>query len=496
MIAPPQGRKQTAAGDQGDGDSSYRHTATIAGRRNSVAFAGDVGVWYELPPGARPTEPDPKGETYLYQGNVYEQGYADQHLIRNSSVPELSSLYHRPAMVELSRLYRDSVTIKMMPDGQHILSRDPSPARYGVEPPVARYGAEPPLLAGRPLYSDINGQPLDPRQPAPTCLVVDPASQGMDGTIGRGMMLRQETPSAYGMAGTAPQRMPYDPAYDASLAGSAVAPASAGLPPHHPQAAGLKRTVDPEFLAQLRAEGLAESTITLLLQQGFDSAAMLAVMEDHDVRSVAVNLGQARVLSRVVLNCKVDSQRPAMGLPAMRARSSSFSHRNDLYLQQQQVMEPHLMQQPPSGLTSISPRVGEFIGRRPSSAPSQHLLETTTYSGGRALAGYASSPGGYAAVAPQARPMYSAHTGLSLSAVQHPPSLAPMVSTMASTAPKTFSTNYTVPMELMKRAPGLPPCRPCRAPTSAPRSCARWPPPCQRASCCPPPPASMCIALL
>ncbi|KAI1886977.1 hypothetical protein AGOR_G00201310 [Albula goreensis] len=364
----------------------------------------------------------------------------------------------------------------MMPDGQRIRSRDPSPARYGVEPPVARYGAEPPSLAGRHIYNDINGQPLDPRQTGATCLVVDPASQGIiDGTIGRGLMLRQESPSAYS-AMSAAQRLPYDPAYDpTAMAASAVAPVSAALPPHHPQlavaaAADPKRTVDPEFLALLRAEGLAESTITLLLQQGFDSAAMLAVMEDHDVRTVAPNLGQARVLSRVVLNCKMDLQRTTAGQPAMRARSNSFSHRNDLYLQQQ-AMDPHLMQQPPSALTSISPRMGEFLGRRPSSAPSQHLLETSTYPGGRALAGYPVSPGGYGAVAP-ARPMYSAHTGLSMSAVQHQPSPVPVTApgpVVASTAPKTFSTNYTVPMELMKRAPSLPPVSPVHSPHHSPQ---------------------------
>ncbi|XP_036378418.1 proline-rich protein 36 isoform X1 [Megalops cyprinoides] len=373
---------------------------------------------------------------------------------------------------ELSRLYRCPITAKsLLPDGQHARSRDPSPARYGAEPPVPRYAAEPPLpplppppLAGRSAYSLLDGRPADPRQTAATCLVVDQASQGSDGTISR-MMLRQESPSAYGAA--APQRLPYDPAYDPAAAAAMATPA------HHPQAATAagaldpKRTVDPEFLAFLRAEGLAESTITLLLQHGFDSVAMLAVMEDHDVRSVAPNLGQARVLSHVVLACRTDPQRGAGAYP--RTRSNSFSHRNDLYLQQQ-AADPHLMQQPPGTLASVSPRIGDFAGRRPSSAPSQHLLETTTYRGARGLGGYPVSPGAYAAAAPApapaARPTYSAHTGLSMSAVQHQP---PALPAAPGAAPKTFSTNYTVPMELMKRAPSLPPASPIQSPHHSPQ---------------------------
>lgn len=227
--------------------------------------------------------------------------------------------------------------------------------------------------------------------------------------------------------------------YDPS---SAMIAATAGmtnsLPPHHPSAADPKRMVDPAFLTFLRAEGLAESTITLLLQHGFDSTATLGMMEDHDVRSVAPNLAQARVLSRVVLGCKASG-------PATRTRSNSFSHRNDLYMQPQGLtMDPSLMQQPPTTIQTVSPRMGEFLGRRPSSAPSQHLLETTTYPGARpmAIGAFPVSPGGYSSVMTQGRPlsMYNAHTGLAMSALGQQPPPAPVT---PGAAPKTFSGSYS-----------------------------------------------------
>ncbi|XP_016140985.1 uncharacterized protein [Sinocyclocheilus grahami] len=327
-----------------------------------------------------------------------------------------------PSAHEISRLYRDSLSIKMIPDSQRIRSRAASPACFGIE---SRFPAE------HSVYSDANGLPLDSGS---TCIVVDPTAPVMDGTLPRGN-------PAYGSVST--QRMPYDPAYD---------PGSA----HHPPAAvsvDPKRTVDPSFLALLRSEGLSESTITLLLQQGFDSTSMLAMMEDHDVRSVAPNLGQARMLSRVVFNCKTG----ATGAAVMRGRSNSFSHRNDLYIQSQAV-DGNLIQQPPSTLQSVSPRMGEFLGRRPNSAPSQHLLETTTYPGVRSVGGLPVSPGGYAT---QTRPLYNAHTGLAMSAQQQPP-------TTPGVAPKTFSTTYS-PMELMKRPPNLPPLSPSHSPHHSPQ---------------------------
>lgn len=366
----------------------------------------------------------------------------------------------------------------LIPDSQRVRSRDPSPALFGFEPaPVLqRYACTDPSLAGRcSLYSDLNGLPVDSCQVA-GCLPPDPAvvgSQGINGTLPRGMMLRHESsPAGYGAVAT--PRLPYDPAYDpsgAAMIAATPAPLTTGIPSHPSAAMSVdsKRMVDPSFLALLRAEGLSESTITLLLQQGFDSTAMLAMMEDHDVRAVAPNLGQARVLSRVVLNCKTGATGDAV--QRMRARSNSFTHRNDLYMQPQGItMDPHLTQPPPSALQAISPRMGEFLGRRPSSAPSQHLLETTTsYQGGvRPLAGIPVSPGAYAAPLTQPRSLghYNAHTGLAMSALgQQPPQVAPGT---PGAAPKTFSGTYS-PMELMKRASNLPPLSPAHSPHHSPQ---------------------------
>ncbi|XP_036403058.1 uncharacterized protein LOC118790261 [Megalops cyprinoides] len=389
-----------------------------------------------------------------------------------------------PPAHEMSRVYREPPPPKMLPDGQRLPLRDISPGRYAADPPVPRYAAEPPPLP-RPLYNDVNGRPLDPRQPTATCLVVDPAPQGLDGTAPRGMLPRQESPSAY--APVPVQKLSYEPSYDpGASAGVPVAtPGSTAPPPHLPPAAAPvpvaapppappaasavppppppdpKSTADPEFLALLRGEGLSESSITSLLQQGFDSPAMLAVMEENDVRSVAPNLGQARVLSRLTQGLRRPAEPP---LPA-RPRSNSFSHRNDLYLQQP-ALDPGLLQQPPSGLQTMPPRMGEVMGRRPNSAPSQHLLETATYPGMRSPVGFPGSPGGYGAPMVQARPM-SAYAG-------HPaatPGLAQQQTPLPinAMAPKAYSTNYTVPMELMKRAPSLPPMSPLHSPHPSPQ---------------------------
>ncbi|XP_056284997.1 uncharacterized protein LOC130203137 isoform X1 [Pseudoliparis swirei] len=340
---------------------------------------------------------------------------------------------------ELSRLYRESLGSKMIPDIHRLGGRSPPPAVYGVHPPVPLYAAESPSFSACQAYNNFNSLPRDPRQPAATSSVVDPASQGMDGAF----------PRVYGAI--ASQRLPYDPHYDPS---SGMVAATAGmtssLPYQHPCAADPKKMVDPAFLAFLRSEGLAESTITLLLQHGFDSTPMLGMMEDHDVRSVAPNLAQARVLSRVALGCK------ASGM-VTRARSNSYSNRNDFYMQPQGLtMDPNLMQQAPSTMQTVSPRMGEFLGRRPNSAPSQHLLETTSYAATRPLASgpFPISSGGYSSAVTQGRPfsMYNAHTGLVMSALGQQPPPAPGTS---GAAPKIFSGSYS-PMELMKRAPNLP----------------------------------------
>lgn len=344
-----------------------------------------------------------------------------------------------PPLHELSRLYRETLGSKMIPDIQRIGGSASTPAFYGIQQALPIYAPEPPPLTARELYNTINSFSLDPRLPAATSSVVDPASQGMDGALQR----------AYGAV--ASQRLPYDPNYDptAPMVG-VTAGMTSNMPPIHPSAADPKKMVDPAFLAYLRAEGLAESTITLLLQHGFDSTATLGMMEDHDIRSVAPNLAQARVLSRVVLGCKT-------GGAATRTRSNSFSHRNDLYMQPQGLtMDPNLMQQPPNTMQNVSPRMGEFLGRRPSSAPSQHLLETTTFPGTRPLAGgiFPVSPGGYNNVATQGRPlsMYNPHTGLAMSALGQQPPPAPST---PGAAPKTFSGSYS-PMELMKRPSNFP----------------------------------------
>lgn len=341
-----------------------------------------------------------------------------------------------PPVHELRHLYRESLGSKTIPDVQRIGKGSVSPAVYA---------AQPPSLSTHPAYNNTSNLSLNLGQSVAAFSVVDPASQGMDSSPTR----------AYGMMGS--QRLPYDPAYDPSSAMmAATAGLTSNLPSHHPSAADPKKMVDPTFLNFLRAEGLAESTITLLLQHGFDSLATLVMMEDHDVRSVAPNLAQARVLSRVILGCKTNG-------PATRARSNSFSHRNDFYMQPQGLtMDPGLMQQPPSAIQPVSPRMGEFLGRRPSSAPSQNLLETTTYPGTRPLA-FPVSPGGYNSALTQGRPMslYNAHTGLAMSAHGQQPPPAPGT---PGTAPKTFSGSY-FPMELMKRVPNLPPASPVGAPS-------------------------------
>ncbi|XP_036828506.1 uncharacterized protein LOC110506208 isoform X2 [Oncorhynchus mykiss] len=370
-----------------------------------------------------------------------------------------------PAHNELSRSYREA---KMIPDFQHStgVGRAPSPACYGVQPPLPVYAAAQPqplpsLSAYHPpLYSAIYSLPLDPRvgvgqAAAATSLMVDPATQQhghMDGSLQR-----------YGAA--ASQRLPFDPGYDP---GSAMVQQQQ----HHPSAAmnmDPKRMVDPGFLAFLRAEGLADSTISLLVQQGFDSASMLGVMEDHDVRSIATNLGQARALSSAVLHCKQQPGESALAAQQrIRGRANSFGHTNNLYMQGMQnmtqgmssmAMDPHTMhhQQPPTSVQTFSPRMGEFLGRRPNSAPSQHLLETTTYGAPRGT--FPVSSGGYGNAVAQARPlsMYNAHTGIAMSALQHQQPTAP--NTPGGTAPKTFSGSYS-PMELMKRAPNMPPMSP------------------------------------
>ncbi|XP_074502235.1 uncharacterized protein LOC141773942 [Sebastes fasciatus] len=512
-----------------------------------------------------------------------------------------------PTAHELSRAYREPgavVAAKMMPDGQQrIPSREPSPAHYGMEHASPRYASEPPPLTGQPVYTDVNGRPLDSQQAA-TCLVVDPVTQGM--------IMRQEATSPYTIqqqqqlqqqqqiqqqqlqqqqlqqqqiqqqqlqqqqfqqqqiqqqqlqqqqlqqqhlqqeqlqqhlqqplpppptmpisdpnlsmmaplpAPPAPvQTAPVSPAAPAlvqavqtSIPPPPVTPHPAPLPPTAPQTplpVDPKKAVDPEFLALLRNEGLSESTISSITHQGFDSISMLAVMEENDVRTVAPNLGQARVLSRLVHNCK----RPVEATPApsqpqtpMRGRSNSFSHRSDIYHHQQQhhpthpsqalTVDPHMMHpQSPGAMQTISPRMGEMMGRRPNSAPSQHLLETSGGYPGQPPR----SPGPYtgALMPVQSRPMSAYSSGVTLSGMpmhgmqimpqhmtgsmpampgsmhsmqgmpQQMPLSMPALPQPPQQVPKAYSTNYTVPMELMKRDRNILPLSPMHSPHPSPQ---------------------------
>jgi len=423
-----------------------------------------------------------------------------------------------PTAHEINRLYRDPGAVansaaKMMPDGQRITSRAPSPAHYGTEHGSPRYASEPPPM-NQVGYTDINGHPVDPQQPgAATCLVVDPACQGI--------IMRQETGAPYTIQQQQQlqqqqqqqlqqqqqqvhqqqlqqqqiqqhqlqQPLPPPPmsVYDPNLqmaapllpppaAAQVAAPAPVNIqaapappppatalpplpplpPPPAPQTPAPvdPRKTDPEFVALLRNEGLSERTISSLIQQGFDSTGMLAVMEENDIRTVASNLGQARVLTRLALNCK----RPPDSLPAP---------------PQALAIEAQLMPPPnPGVMQTISPRMGDMMGRRPSSAPSQQLMEASGGYHGQAPR----TPGPYmgAMLPVQPRPMsaYSQHPGMgmpmqmngSMSAIpgsmhqlpQQMPLSMPALQQPPQQVPKAYSTNYTVPMELMKRDRNLP----------------------------------------
>lgn len=132
--------------------------------------------------------------------------------------------------------------------------------------------------------------------------------------------------------------------------------------------------------------------------------------------------------------------------PLPRTRSSSFSHQSELHSDLSS-----LQPQPVGPLQTASPRVGD-LARRPSSAPSQHLLETAaTYSSpaGGAQAPHFPSNSGYSSPTPCAMtarlgPTYPPHAGVALT--------NPGPGTPLHPGPRTaYSTAYTVPMELLKR---------------------------------------------
>lgn len=465
-----------------EGENAFEYQRP-PGRRSSLTYGGSEGGWYE-PLGLRANDiilqggAELKQEAYPYQDAAFAPGP-----LRKGSVPDFAYCDRQAAMAgrgaqdyysdpslaarspkdprcyqavsrppagygvpgsrlswdpasgrppvppEAARLYRDPKAL----DGQRLRNRDVSPARYGAEPPGLRYAAEPPVFPGRPAYGDGAERPPEPsggRQAAPTCLVVDPSSGYGPG--------REST-------GT---KAPYD-SYEAV----AAAPSHPPVPPGFPGQEG-KRSFDPEFVALLRAEGVSESTFAALLQQGFDSPNLLAMMEENDIKSVAPNLGQARVLSRIAHNYKAEMQLQRQerrsGALRPRTRSNSFSHRSELTgdygapLASGPAADGPTAPQPP--LQPPSPRAGE-MHRRPSSAPTQHLLETTTYPAS------AGAPQG-----PQFLPSSGYNTPLPCNVHPRPastycaPAGTPMTTANPHASPKTaYPTTYTVPMELMKR---------------------------------------------
>ncbi|XP_020829294.1 LOW QUALITY PROTEIN: C-terminal-binding protein 2 [Phascolarctos cinereus] len=368
-----------------------------------------------------------------------------------------------PTAHEASRLYRDPGG-KMIPEGQRIRSRDASLSRYGADPPL-RYGAEALVYPSRPLLNDVGMRPLEPppvaRQTAPTCLVVDPSLSAVaEGTPG---------------LSAGPGSHSYGPAQEALNAKMAYETYEA--PPQAPTSAAFsgqdgKRNVDPEFTAFLRTEGLSESTISALLQQGFDCPNVLAVMEENDVKSVAPNLGQARVLSQLAGHCRAELQCRKGPSSRPRTRSNSFSHRSDLpnnYLGQP---GPGAMgggnpaqHQSVFPLQAVPPR--PEVTRRPSSAPSQHLLETATYSAAGVAHPNAHFPlnPGYNSPVPctinaRSGPSYSPQAGIAMTTT---------VQNNLHPGPKiAYSTAYTVPMELMKRERTIP-VSPLHSPHGSPQ---------------------------
>ncbi|XP_062959449.1 C-terminal-binding protein 2 isoform X1 [Cynocephalus volans] len=344
-----------------------------------------------------------------------------------------------PALQDTSHQHRDPGG-KMIPQGQQAQSRAPSPGRYGRELPDTRYGAEAPAYPSNQVYNDVSERPVDSnlaRQVAPTCLVVDPSSAASSegsmgvapGALNRGYGPTQENVHS---------KMAYEN-YEADLSTF--------------QGPGGKRSALPEFLAFLRAEGVGEATLAALLQQGFDSPAVLATLEDADIKSVALNLGQARVLSRLASSCRTEMQlrRQDRVGPLPRTRSSSFSQRSELLHSDLASLGSAALQSQPGGpLQMASPRAGD-LARRPSSAPSQHLLETAaTYSApGAGTQAPHFSNSGYSSPTPCALTArlgatYSPQAGVALT--------NPGLSSPHHPGPRTaYSTAYTVPMELLKR---------------------------------------------
>lgn len=367
---------------------------------------------------------------------------------------------------EVGRLYRDPAG-RVITEGQRSRSRDSSPARYTIEPHNPRYGSEASTFPNRQLYNEMMERSIDPstgRQTAPTCLVVEPSeSAAMDGTLGTSSISANRGYHGSGRENVG-AKMAYD-TYDNSIAHAQIPGSLSG--------SELKRTVDMEFLAVLRNEGLSDSTISALIQQGFDTPSSLAVMEEHDIKSVAANLGQARLLSGFIKSYRTDLQmlrqdQQKNNSLRSRTRSNSFSHRGDLMRSDfnAQTLNSTMMDgnpNPPHSLSlqPVSPRMAE-LNRRPSSAPSQHLLETASYPAcgmGVQNPQFMQTAAYSIPVQPRPASAYPAQSGIPMTVVH----------TNVNTGPKTaYPTSYTVPMELMKRE-RLPPTSPVHSPHCSPQ---------------------------
>eukprot|EP00079_Xenopus_tropicalis_P028269 XP_012823168.1 PREDICTED: C-terminal-binding protein 2 isoform X1 [Xenopus tropicalis] len=519
-------------GWEGDISSGYHRAAD---RNNSLTYNGEE-AFYKLPDGRSrdttlPGSTEIKPGVYSYP-DAYNRGQPghpvrqDRRPLRNNSVPDFSSMYEAqgamaargslqthdyytdPSMAarsledpryyrdhvvnragqgygapvartaweqpprpfhphEVGRVYRDP-TGRVISEGQRTRSRDSSPARYSVEPLHPRFGSEASAFPNRQMYNDMMERSLDPstgRQTGPTCLVVQPNEvAAMDGTLGtsslpanRGYSSLRENVNA---------KMAYD-TYEGSLA------------PSHPQipmslsGTEIKRAVDMEFLTVLRNEGLSEATINALIQQGFDTPSSLAVMEEHDIKSVAPNLGQARLLSGLIKSYRADAQmlrqdqQKNSSLRA-RVRSNSFSHHGDLMRSEfaghslnNPVLDGVQNPQPVLSLQPVSPRMAE-LNRRPSSAPSHHLLETAsnpTFAVNAQNPQFIAGTGYTGHVQPRPASAFPASTGIPMTAVH----------SNLNQGPKTaYPTSYTVPMELMKRE-RLPPTSPLHSPHCSPQ---------------------------
>uniref|UniRef100_S4RDJ6 Uncharacterized protein n=1 Tax=Petromyzon marinus TaxID=7757 RepID=S4RDJ6_PETMA len=239
-----------------------------------------------------------------------------------------------------------------------------------------------------------------------------------------------------------------------------------------------------ELVLTLRSEGVSEETVEALVRRGFVSVPLLSTMEELDLRDVAPNLGQARALSRLVRRLRVeqesmrprarsasfpsraDFERSGLGGPGfagaqlnvntqmggapsqvlnqppgnpnaglvntgMAAATPTASLLNTMNTQQAQYnqMQHHYQQQQYQQQLVLAAGLPQGLARRPSSAPSQQLLETPTYTW----------------PAEQAPPHPTT-----------PASLTSLRTVVPGQRRSAYTTTYTLPMELMKRERGAP----------------------------------------